>query len=493
MRSFKKTELLLSSVDEWRSFFYGIGTVLASPYYMIKYLIIVSTFFFASNLLLSQDSVIVVIQLIDSKTEDPISNATATFSFNGESKIVGSHSKGLVLIHASIGTHISASFTHAVYNSVQKEFKISKNYEDDSLFFEVKMDYSKIQEVEGAYVTAPGIPKVVYQSTRLHVQDFEILSDGRMILLTYPKQLKKGSELLLYDGSRVLNTFSVPGIATDLVRDYRGNPHVVCKENVFGIHINGNKISISNLEKQYFTKYVAPIVDTNTSKMYFSTFNPDYPAFEYFAYDQLDSTYLKIVGIEDEFMMELYRSEYKWVDVRTKLWAKNREIQTGIDAEIWVGANYFTQSLYYKEVYAPLFHRNDSLFVFDYYKDKQFIFNAEGEKLDSTSLHHHYHAKQTGWKKNVIQDRATGQIYAIYDRAGYTYVGWIDTKTGEIKQQVRLDKRYAEHIAIDGNYVFYVYREFESIDKKHLWKERLPYEFGAGTVVFPDGDEASDE
>ena len=60
-------------------------------------------------------------------------------------------------------------------------------------------------------------------------------------------------------------------------------------------------------------------------------------------------------------MMELYTSEYKWMDVRTKLWAKNKEIETGIAAEVWVGANYFTQSLYYEEAYAPMFHRNDSI------------------------------------------------------------------------------------------------------------------------------------
>ena len=460
---------------------------------MIRYLLIAFGFIFAANLAQAQDSVVVVIELTDSKEKEPINNAQGTFTINGEKLLRASQSKGIISIKTSVGTNITAKITHRVYNSISKTIKISKNYKYDSIFVNYEMDYTKMIELDDNIVFGPGKPKIIYKSKRLHVQDFEILDDGRLILLTYPKQLKKGSELLLYDGSRVLNTFSVPGVATDLIRDYRGNPHVVCKENVFGIHVDKNKISISNLQKEYFTKYVAPIVDTNTSKMYFSTFNPDYPAFEYFAYDQLDSTYLKIVGIEDEFMMELYRAEYKWMDVRTKLWARNREIQTGIDAEVWVGANYFTQSIFYKEVYAPLFHRNDSLFVFDYYKDKQFIYNAAGEKLDSTSLYHHYQPKRTGWQKNLIQDRTTGEIYATYDRAGYTYIGWVDTKTGEINEQVRLDKRYAEHIKIDGNFVFYVYREFESIDKKHLWKERLPYSFGAGTVFLPGTDEASGE
>ncbi len=452
---------------------------------MMKYLLIAFGLIFASNYVGAQDSVVVVIELTDSKEGDPINNANGTFTFNGEKKILQS-ANGHFILKTKVGTNINASITHNAYDGIYKTLKISKSYKYDSIVFNYEMNFIRVQILDDNIVVAPGIPKVVYKSKRLHVQDFEILEDGRLVLLTYPKRLKKGSELLLYDGSRVVNTFSVPGIATDLVRDYRGNPHVVCKESVFGIHVERDKISISNLDKDYFTKYVAPIVDTNTSKMYFSTFNPDYPAFEYFAYDQLDSTYMKIVGIEDELMMELYRAEYKWVDIRTKLWAKNREIQTGIDAEIWVGANYFTQSIYYKEVYAPLFHRNDSLFVFDYYKDKLYTYGADGEKLDSTSLLHHYQPKKTGWKKHLIQDRTTGEIYALYDRAGYSYLGWIDTKTGEVTQQVKLNKRYAEHIKIDGNYVYYVYREFESIDKKHLWKERLPYSFGAGTVSLPN-------
>ena len=186
-------------------------------------------------------------------------------------------------------------------------------------------------------------------------------------------------------------------------------------------------------------------------------------------------------------MMELYRSEIKWVDVRTRLWAKNLELQTGVDAEVYVGANYFTQSPYYKELYAPLFHRNDTLFVFDYYKDKLYTFNADGDSLDSIPIYHHYQPKRTGWKKNLIQDGVTGHIYAVYDRSGYTYLGSVDTKTGEITEQVKLEFRYAKKFVVEGNFVYYIYRPFESTQKKFLYKERLPYDFCKASV--PSGDE----
>jgi hypothetical protein len=321
----------------------------------------------------------------------------------------------------------------------------------------------------------------------LSVADFEIQHDGRLLLLVYPKQLKKGSELLLTEGQKVINAYHVPDVAEELIRDYRGNSHILCKENVLGIHLEESTIGISQVPKDYYFKYLMPIVDTNRSKLYFSNFNKDYPAFEYFAYDQLDSTYSVISSIEDELMMELYRAEYKWMDVRTKLWAKNKELETGIDAEIWVGANYFTQSIYYKELYAPLFHRNDSLFLFDYYKDQLYTFDYLGNKIDSVGIYHHYQPKSTGWKKELIQDQLTGQIYAHFEKNGFSYIGLIDTNTGEIVERIKLEYKYVDKIAIYDNFVYYIYRPYESTQKKFLYKEQLPYDFKKANL--PDGDE----
>ncbi|MFT5859573.1 MAG: hypothetical protein ACI865_001676 [Flavobacteriaceae bacterium] len=435
---------------------------------------------------LAQDSVIVAVKVTDVRYEDPIQNVRVTITADTSTFIRTTSIRGILYFKTPSGIKVGIGLTHPRFNSESSFVRISKNNSPDTVVVVLTMDAVRMRSLDEVVIPAPGVPLTVFGSKRLHVEDFEILPDGRLILLTYPKRLKKGSELVLFDGN-IINNFQVPGRAYDLVRDYRGNPHIVCEQNVYGIYVEGNNIEVANLEREYFTKYVAPIIDTNASKMYFSTFNADYPAFEYFAFDQLDSTYSQILGIKDDLMMELYRSEFKWVDVRTQLWAKNLEIQTGVDAEIYVGANYFTQSLYYKELYAPLFHRNDTLFVFDYYKDKLHSFDAAGNALDSVSIYHHYLPKHTGWKKQLIQDKRTGQIYAVFDRAGFTYIGWIDTKTGEISQQVRLKNRYVEKIAIDGNFVHYIYRPFESPQKKHLMKERLPYDFGKSFV--PEGDD----
>ena len=291
-----------------------------------------------------EDSVLVRFEIVDKTYKEGIQNVNATLQINNKTIIRSSNSKGRVSVYVPNNAQLNYQLTHPLFESYSGTKKVALKSSADTSFISVEMLSYKGKTLNSVTVKAPGIPDTVFESKRLSVADFELLKNGQMVLLAYPKQLKKGSELLLYDGVEVVNTFSVPGTAEELVRDYRGNPHVLCKDNVYGLYVSNSQIGISTLDKAYYLKYLAPIVDTNYSKMFFSNFSKDYPAFDYFAFDQFDSTYSKIIEIEDELMMELYRSEYKWVDVRTKLWAKNKEYETGIDAEIWVGANYFTQS-----------------------------------------------------------------------------------------------------------------------------------------------------
>ncbi len=434
-------------------------------------------FFFVLISSYGQDSLYLQLKLSDKRTLDAIPNANITLtSGSSKLKILTSNQKGVAGIYLKKGLTIKVSCSHPIYQSFSKELVVN-NKDSDTLKIELLLQSEKVTYIGEIVVKPIGVPHTVFESKRLSVADFEIQNDGTMILLAYPKRLVKGSELLVYDGRNVINSFQVPGVAKELKRDFRGNSHIVCSENVFGVNVVNNRVEITTLEKEYFTKYVMPIVDTNDSKVYFSNFNRDYPAFDYFSFDQLDSAYLKIVSIEDKVMMEMYRAEYKWMDVRTKLWARQKEIETGIDAEIWVGANYFTRSIYYKELYAPLFHRKDTLFVFDYYKDKLFKFDALGNVLDSVAIFHHYQPKSTGWKKDVFQDPITGQIYARFEKNGYTYIGLIDTDSGEIKERIRLEYQWVDKVTVYDNYVYYIYRPLETLQKKYLYKEQLPYNF----------------
>lgn len=368
---------------------------------------------------------------------------------------------------------LEIKISHAFYGVSTHFYPLKKEAAFDSNL-ELEIVLTKIQLIDPIDILPAGVSTAIYESKELSVADFEILNTKEILLLLYPKTLKKGSELAILNGRDITGKFNVPEKPLELIHDFRGNPHVICETGIYGIHREGKEVGISTLERSYFMKYVFPIVDTSFSKFYFSNFNKNYPAFDYKVYDQLDSTYSDIVEIKDELMMELYRSEYKWVDIRTKLWAKQLEMETGIDKEIWVGANYFTQSIYYKELYAPMFKKNDSIFVFDYYKDKLFTFNLKGEKVDSVAIFHHYEPKKTGWRRNVLQDKETGKIYAFFEKDGFCSLRLINTKTGLFESNVVFEHKYIDKIAVSDGNAYYIYRPFESAQKKFLYRTKLP-------------------
>ncbi len=418
---------------------------------------------------------VVTLRIVDDFTKQGIPVVRVTMNENSPySKDQFTANNGKTSFIVATDDSISFHFYHPNYELADSLIKqrFAGNIDDTTTLL-VRMNLVKFNEIPEVVIKPFGKPDTVFQSKRVSVHDFEFLKNGNILLLTYPKNMHKETELLVYDGATVLTQLNLPNKGTELIRDFKGNPHVVSDKNVFGIIVDSAAIQIQQLDKVYFMTYIAPIVDTSITNYYFSNFNPIYPAFDYFSFDQWDETYKKILKIEDKLMMELYRSEYKWADIRTKLWAKEKENETGIDAEIWVGANYFTQSIYYKQLYAPLFVYNDTVLVFDHYKNWMYRFSRVGNMIDSLPIYFHLQPKQTGWKKQLIQDQVTGQIYLLFDNAGWMSLKRFDVKTGKIAETIPLSFRYADKILIRDNSVYYTYRPFETAQKKFLYKERF--------------------
>ncbi|MEY5133179.1 MAG: hypothetical protein RLZZ198_1183 [Bacteroidota bacterium] len=416
---------------------------------------------------------VVKISCIDRNSLEPIANVNLTLSLQDSIQTCKTNVAGLaqiVLLDTKELFYVSSE--HPMYEPLSYRYQSVRNTLD-TLFIKLVLKPIKSQSMDQVVVKAPGIPDTVFNSTEFHVADFEVTDAGDYILLVYPKRSGHKNSILWYDGISIKDSMSIHGIGINLIKDYRNNIHVICQEEVYHISHKSDSIALFSIPKDYFLDYVLPIVDTTTSKLFFSNFNMYYPAFDYFALDQIDSSYRKIIHIEDPLMMELYRSEYKWVDVRTRLWAKQKEIETGVDAQIWVGANYFTQSIYYKVPFAPLFKIQDSIYVLDFQSDQMTVYTPKGEVSRTTPLLFHYHKDKSGWKRVILKDESTQALYALFEKDGISMLGKIDLTTGKIVSKHRLYHKYVEKIRIHQGNVYYIYRPFESIQKRFLYKERL--------------------
>jgi hypothetical protein len=150
------------------------------------------------------------------------------------------------------------------------------------------------------------------------------------------------------------------------------------------------------------------------------------------------------------------------------------EAESGIDREIWVGANVFTNSIYYEKPYSPMFLINEELILFDMYNDLLCRIDAYNcQVFDSIPIQFHHNRRKSNWEREIIQDPITKKVYALYDHVGNTALREINHETGELSTEIPLFYRYTEHVTIYDNKIYYIYRPFESIQKKYLYVQDM--------------------
>lgn len=175
-------------------------------------------------------------------------------------------------------------------------------------------------------------------------------------------------------------------------------------------------------------------------------------------------------------MMELYRAEYKYAPQKQKLWAFRQELRTGIDKEIWIGASNFTQSLYYEPLYAPLFINNDTVLIFDHYSDYLIKLDLDFNKLDSIPINYHKSKQKKYWEQPLLKDKEEKKLYGLFLRDGYYYLRPINLNDGSTLISFKLRYKYVENVKVENGYVYYIYRPFESSQKKFLYREIIETE-----------------
>lgn len=438
----------------------------------MKQLVLLSflVFFWGGSSLFAQQEM--KIQVMDASSHHPIETVSIRLtSSNGNLLFNGVVKNDTILILSNKTTKINCFLEKKGYQPLDTIINVPKKSLSFSIAFPLQFDGVSFQKVD---INAAYYPTVKFSSHQLNVSDFVVLNRDTLILLTYPKHLNKYSELVWYVNGTVKNTNKVQGVAVKLQTDYKGRVFLRCKKQDYLVQPRQN-MPLSKVSTRELEKYIEPILDTfRNQALFYTTFSAVYPAYDYYQVDLNDTTQNALYHIEDKVMMEQYRAEYKWTDVRTKLWAWDMESKTGIDRKIWVGAQVFTNSIYWEEPYGNLFLSHDTALVFDFYKGLLFHFKInETQPIDSVKIDFQKKARKTGWEKKMLQDPVTKKIYTLYNDGGYIYLYEINRKTGQKGERFTLFYRYPENIQVYNGFVYYIYRPFESIQKKYLYEEKL--------------------
>jgi len=117
-----------------------------------------------------------------------------------------------------------------------------------------------------------------------------------------------------------------------------------------------------------------------------------------------------------------------------------------------------------KKLYAPVFLRHDSIYVFDYIVDKITVmsYNQNGNTIrlntilrDSAGYH-----KQKGWQKIIIQDSYTGDFFTVY-RNERLVLNKIPLFENKKRVSITLPKGhlYVDRIKVYKHTVYYLWRD----------------------------------
>ncbi|MFT4987168.1 MAG: hypothetical protein ACI86P_002046 [Flavobacteriales bacterium] len=327
-------------------------------------------------------------------------------------------------------------------------------------------------------IRAPGAPEEIYANEQHNVADFEFVEQD-FLILTYDKNPKKERKLLLTnDLMEVSQSYTIPasfGEVLGLEKSYARMIFLNTASNLYQVEIK-NDIQLTKVDRKTYDDHVKPIVDTINDKVYLSNWYEKYPAFAYYEYTVIDSSYKKIREIADNFMLELCRAEYKYLSGRTKLFYLRQEMKTGIDKEIWACIDNFDQGLYYDPIYAPMFIVNDTMLIFDHCDNLLCRYDMNRNPIDSAAINYHEPGRKINktFMEILHKDEVTGNIFAQFQvRGGDAVLKKINTNTGQIKKEYSMKFPYPVEIKIKGDFAYYIYRPFESLQKKYLYREKL--------------------
>lgn len=332
-------------------------------------------------------------------------------------------------------------------------------------------------------VRAGAAPEVIYQRTDLHVGAFAVNEQGLWVL-AYDKprlwhreehageKVLISSRLILLDASfRELASIQLPAPARRLVRDHARRVIAEGVEESWLPALIDGELALQRISAETLRDRVLPWTDSIAGSLVGNSRSEAFPAFDHYLHRIEAGRTAVLCSVQDDFMMELFRSQYKYMDGRSKVVAMDLERELGIDRELIAGfMTGFHRHLYFKVPYAPLFRVRDTLHVFDHAKASIRRFTAEGEAIDEVGMVHLF---DRAYRRLLVQDAADERLYAVFQRGPRVALRSVDPTTGALGQEQALLYPYPEQVQVHGRHAYYVYRPHGSTQKRTLYREPL--------------------
>ncbi|MBL8002592.1 MAG: hypothetical protein JNL05_11575 [Flavobacteriales bacterium] len=372
--------------------------------------------------------------------------------------------------------------THVAYRTQRIAFPGAKGLEAGR--WEIRLGARTIL-LAAAEVRRPE-PEVVFQREDLHAADLFVNHDGLWVLAyerprLFRAESEQGREILRDVRLVLLDTVhtelaSLP-MQEDVLglhHDLRDLPIVRGTTLAYGVSYHGGGLRLAPFPLEQLDRAVLPWTDSIPGWVLGTRKDDVQPRVDHLGHDPVMDSSVLVAAVLDSFMMQLFRSEYKYLSGHDKVVAMDLARQFRTDPEVVAGYMAgFDRNIWFKPVYAPMFVVDDTIVVFDHYRGRLCKYNGELRLCGEVPIVHHMARQGRDWKGRIIQDAATGALYAEYQRSGQGWVQRIDARTGRPGAITRITHRYPEKVQVYDGGVYYIHRAQGSLQKRTLYREPL--------------------
>lgn len=329
-------------------------------------------------------------------------------------------------------------------------------------------------------------PEEVYRRTDLHAADL-FINDSGLWVLAYerPRLLRAGHEagqeilrdvrlVLLDDLLHERASCPVPEEVYGLRHDLRNDVLIEGARHAFGVGWKGDRLVLLPFSLDTLRRSVLPWTDSIPGWVLGSNAVAEYPALDHLALGADHDSLVRICTVVDSFMMELFRSEYKYLKGPDKVLAMHLADELGVDKETVAGLmSGFSRNIWYEPLFAPLFVVGDTLLVFDHARGRLRKFDRTFTEARGVVLPYAGGQRDRQWTGDLVQDRATQRIHALFQRNGRTWLRAIDPVSGRLGRPFHLTYRWPQRVQVHQDWVYYIWRPEGSLQKRTLYRERL--------------------
>jgi hypothetical protein len=328
-------------------------------------------------------------------------------------------------------------------------------------------------------------PDSVFGSVKYSVGDF-VWWNGMLTMLLYEheKLFKPASEKRdLWEDAwiaqidsfgKIVASFHINEPAERFHLTPTGLCFVLTENSVFQLQsepfLHLDKLSYESFRQEY-----EPICGFLSSNIVFHTFTEEYPEFSYYMLKEDNENPIELEHVADSLTMELFKSEYKYMNGRAKRIAYQYELDYGVPKEIVAGQmTQFKESLYYQDPIAKIIQLEDHWSIFNISQKTVVTVNSEGAVINRLRMEGSRNLSSISSKEKILSVQ--------FDPEKKEMICFTQLRTGEsmlnlLKEDGTLELKknlYWQHIRnpqIKNGRVYYLYRPFESRNNWFLYAE----------------------